>query len=455
MRPPPDTIAALATPVGTSALAVVRVSGPAVPALCLAALGRELAVRVATLCDYRALDGRTLDSLVATAWRAPASFTGEDCLELSCHGNPLIAQNLLADLLRRGCRAAEPGEFTRRAFENGKLDLTQAEAVVDLIHARGERALEAARKQLDGGLRDLLNPLVDKLLSLIARVEAYIDFPDEDLPGEDRAVVLGGLETLAKELDRLLATRRYGELLRDGIRTVIIGAPNAGKSSLLNCLVGRERALVSPEPGTTRDFIEETVLIGGHCVRLVDTAGLNPSPAPLEALGMRKTRERAADADLLLWVVDCTVPLPALPPEVAERFTSSEVLVVANKADLPHPVLALPESAQTITQERIIFVSALTGEGFPALLKTIGEMADRFQTELGAEQIAINARHADALERAQATLTSAQTHLRTNGPSELLASDLRSVLDALGEIGGKVDNERMLDHLFATFCIGK
>jgi tRNA modification GTPase len=455
MRSTNDTIAALATPVGTAALAVVRVSGPAVPTLCLAALGRELAVRVATRCDYQALDGRSLDSLVATAWQAPASFTGEDCLELSCHGNPLIAQNLLADLMRRGCRHAEPGEFTRRAFENGKLDLTQAEAVVDLIHARGERALEAARKQLDGGLRDLLNPLVESLLSLISRVEAYIDFPDEDLPDEDRAAMTGGLQALARQLDRLLATRRYGELLRDGIRLVIIGAPNAGKSSLLNRLVGRERALVSHEPGTTRDFIEETILIGGHCVRLVDTAGLNPSPAPLEALGMRKTRERAAEADLLLWVVDCTQPLPPPPLEISERFTGSEVLVVANKADLPHPAILLSEETQGATQEQIITVSALTGEGLPDLMKAIGEMADRFQTELGSEQIAINARHADALERAQQALVSALSHLSSQGPSELLAADLRGVLDALGEIGGKVDNERMLDHLFATFCIGK
>lgn len=446
-----DTIAALATPVGTSAIAVVRASGPACADITHAIFGRLPTPRLATHHDYRDAKGAIIDDVLATYFPAPNSYTGEATLEISCHGNPFIAQKILEDLFARGCRAAEAGEFTRRAFLSGRIDLSQAEAVMDLIHARSERALIAANQQLRGSLGRHLAQLTDDLLRALARIEAYIDFPDEDLPAEDRGIVRNSIEQLICGTRQLLATQHYGDLLRDGIKTVIIGEPNAGKSSLLNRLVGSDRALVSPEPGTTRDFIEERVIIGPHCIRLIDTAGLNPSPATLEKLGIAKTLERAAEADLFLLVLDATRPHPAFPPEIHERLAAKNAVVVLNKSDLG----VRPEATRELAGREVVQVSALTGAGLEALTAAIVRHAESFAQTHGEEIIAINARHADALQRAQACLAEALAKLTGNVQTELLASDLRGALDAYGEIGGKIDNERMLDRLFSTFCIGK
>lgn len=447
-----DTIAALATPVGTSAIAVLRASGPDTARLTREIFGLTPLPRVATHADYRDRSRLLLDDVLFTFFAGPHSYTGEDSLEVSCHGNPFIAQRVLEDFFGRGCRPAEAGEFTQRAFLNGRMDLSQAEAVMDLIHARSERALAAANQQLRGSLGRQMKGLIDGLLQVLARVEAYIDFPDEDLPPEDREIVVRELTRLAHETDRLLATSHYGELLRDGIKTVIIGAPNVGKSSLLNRLVGRDRALVSPEPGTTRDFIEERIIVGPHCLRIIDTAGLNPSPAPLEKLGMDKTLERAAEADLFLLVYDATTPAPsALPADIMGKVTHNNSVIILNKSDLGNLMLhdnVLPNLTR-------LPVSALTGAGIDALTAAIIRCADSFQRDAGSEDIAINARHAGALGHARECLRQAQTKLTDNEPVELLASDLRGVLDAYGAISGKVDNERMLDALFSTFCIGK
>lgn len=446
-----ETIAALATPVGTSAIAVVRASGHACAEITRAIFGQLPTPRIATHHDYRDGTGAIIDDVLATFFAAPNSYTGEDTLEISCHGNPFIAQKILEDLFARGCRAAEAGEFTRRAFLSGRIDLSQAEAVMDLIHARSERALTAANQQLRGSLGRHLAQLTDDLLCALARIEAYIDFPDEDLPDEDRGIVRNSIDELIAGTRQLLATQHYGDLLRDGIKTVIIGEPNAGKSSLLNRLVGRERALVSPEPGTTRDFIEERVIIGPHCIRLIDTAGLNPTPATLERLGIAKTLERAAEADLFLLVLDATRPHPAFPPEILERLAARNAVVVLNKSDLG----VRAEATRELAGREVVQVSALTGAGFEALTAAIVRHAESFAQTHGEEIIAINARHADALQRAQSCLAQALAKLTGNGATELLASDLRGALDAYGEIGGKIDNERMLDRLFSTFCIGK
>lgn len=453
MAHPVDTIAAPATPAGTSALALLRASGPDSARLVAEVFGATPLPRQAIHGDYRGRDGALLDDVVFTFFQAPHSYTGDDLLEISCHGNPFITQKILEDLLARGCRAAQPGEFTRRAFLNGRLDLSQAEAVVDLIHARGERALAAANQQLRGALGRRLQDLSGRLVDLLARVEAWIDFPDEDLPPADRAALEAGLRGLAADTSRLLATSHYGAVLRDGVKTVILGEPNAGKSSLLNRLLGRERALVSAEPGTTRDYLEEPASLGPHCIRLTDTAGLNASPTPVERAGIAKALERAADADLILLVLDATRPAPALPAEIGALLAPATALAVINKTDLvpdgagPLPPAGLPS----------VRVSALTGAGCDALVAAIVRHADSFQLEQGEDVVAINARHADALSRAIACLQTALAKVAGEAacPVELLASDLRGVLEAFGEIAGRVDNEQILDRLFATFCIGK
>lgn len=449
MRPPTDTIAALATPAGTAAIAVLRVSGPQVAALTPAIFGDLPEPRVARHADYRDRAGGLVDDVLFTFFAGPNSYTGEDTLEISCHGNPFIAQTMLEDLHARGCRAAEAGEFTKRAFLNGRIDLSQAEAVMDLIGARSERALAAANRQLRGALGRRMDELVALLVGALATVEAYIDFPDEDLPPENRADLLAQLEHLQRGTAQLLATSRYGEVLRSGVRTVILGEPNAGKSSLLNRLVGRERALVSPEPGTTRDYLEELITVGPHAVRLIDTAGLNAAPGSLERRGIEKTLEQAAEADLFLWVIDATAPPPCLSPNLAGRLTAANTIAVLNKIDL-HPV-ALPPAGGFST----VRISALRGDGMEELTARLVEMADSFRTDVGEEVIAINARHAEALGRARMALQAATQHLESESPSELTASDMRQALTAFGEIAGRIDNERVLDALFASFCIGK
>ncbi len=449
MMPSTDTIAALATPVGTAAIAVLRVSGPQVAALTSAIFGELPPPRLARHADYRSLGGEVLDDVLFTYFAGPNSYTGEDTLEISSHGNPFIAQKLLEDLFARGCRAAEAGEFTKRAFLQGRMDLSQAEAVMDLIGARSERALAAANRQLRGALGRRMDELIALLINALASVEAYIDFPEEDLPAENRAALQAQLEQLQHGTARLLATSRYGEVLRSGVRTVILGEPNAGKSSLLNRLVGRDRALVSPEPGTTRDYLEELITVGPHALRLVDTAGLNAAPSALERRGIEKTFEQAADADLFLWVIDAAAPLPALPAHLAGRLTPANTVVVLNKSDL-RPAAPAPAGGFSAVR-----VSALCGEGLEALTAVLVEKADALRTEVGDEVIAINARHAEALGRARRALEAASQGLATGASSELIASDMREAVAALGEIAGRIDHERVLDALFATFCIGK
>ena len=445
----PDTIAALATPAGTAAIAVIRISGPDTGRLGGDIFGELPPPRVVHRAQYRDRSGAPLDDVLFTFFRGPNSYTGEDSLEISCHGNPVIARLVLGDLHVRGCRHAEPGEFTRRAFLNGRMDLSQAEAVMDLIHARSERALAAARRQMDGALGREMQGLTDGVLDALARVEAYIDFPDEDLPREDLDAVRTGIRDVLRGADRLLATRVYGDLLREGARTVIVGEPNAGKSSLLNRLLGRDRAIVSAEPGTTRDFIEEAVAVGPHCLRLIDTAGLSDAPGPLERLGMEKTRERIADADLLLWVVDATRPTP-LPP-AGLKLDPAKTIRVLSKSDL----LPAPLQPDPAPRFETVAVSALTGAGIGDLRSALIRRADGFQAAVGPDSVAINARHAHALSQAKECLGAALLKLESAPESELLASDLRGALDALGEISGRVDNEQVLDRLFASFCIGK
>jgi tRNA modification GTPase len=321
---------------------------------------------------------------------------------------------------------------------------------MDLIHARSERALEAANRQLRGSLGRHMESLISQLVIILAKIEAYIDFPDEDLPAEDRKAMLQDMETLITATKRLLATGHYGQLLREGIRTVILGEPNAGKSNLLNRLVGRERALVSTEPGTTRDYLEEFIHSGAHALRLIDTAGLNLSPSPLEKRGIDKTLEQAAEADLFLWVIDATRPLPALPAGLVQRLTPANTIAVFNKTDLS---TARPDSLSS--NFSTVRISALTGAGLESLQAEIARLADSFQTETGEELIAINARHAHALDQARQSLESARIKLNENVYSELVASELRSALSGFGQISGTVDNEKVLDQLFASFCIGK
>ncbi len=448
-----DTIVAAATPAGRSALAIVRVDGPLAATLAHDALRRRtpLAEKTATLGIWRDGDGAPIDQVVAVLWRAGRSFTGNDSLEITCHGNPLLVRRLTADCLARGARLAEPGEFTRRAYLAGRIDLTQAEAVADLIHASSERALASARRQLAGELGRLVARWTDRTLQVLAELEAHIDFPEEDLPPEDPRGPAARLLEIASELSNYARTARHDAALRAGLRVAVVGAPNAGKSSLLNALAGADRAIVSPEAGTTRDYLEAPVAGLPLAVTAVDTAGLRAGGSALEHLGMARSLEQARGAHLLLLVVDASAEPPTLPAELLALLDPARTLVVANKADLPaHPAQRdfLPECPK-------LSACLLDGRDAAALRTKLGEFLVAREIAPGAEDLIVGVRHAEAMARAAEALTASAGHLRAPIQTELAAAQARTGLDALGEIVGRIDNERMLDKLFASFCIGK
>lgn len=447
-----DTIVAPATPHGESAVALVRLSGPLVGAIAAAQRGGAPVARQAWHGEYVSIAGSVIDDAVFCYFSGPRSYTGDDVLEISSHGSPYIVRRILEDCVARGCRMAEAGEFTRRAFLNGRLDLTAAEAVMDVIRARSERALGAARKQLEGALGRRIDQLVGELLQTCAGVEAYIDFPEEDLPAEDRARSRAAIGALVGEINALRATRRRGELVREGLRVVLVGAPNAGKSSLLNRLAGYERAIVSEEPGTTRDFLEEPVALGPHRIRIIDTAGLREVDAAVERAGVARSLERAQEADLLVLVADASAPCPTLPDAVRRRLQAGVAIVAVNKSDLDVRRFAWMGPVD-VPQ---IAVSALTGAGLQELRSALISLADAVTGSGGDDEfLAVNARHDAALAAAAEALGRADELLARADALELVGSELRLAVAALGEIVGRVDHEEILDRLFASFCIGK
>ena len=439
-----ETIAAIATAPGTGAIAVIRVSGPQAQQVVQGCTnGRRLQARLATLVRVRDTRGCVIDECVATYFAAPASFTGEDTVELSCHGGMLVTRRVLERLLACGARPAEPGEFSRRAFENGKLDLTQAEAVMDIISAGSDLALRAAQNQLQGAIGNQVASAADILINVAAHVEAYIDFPEEDIAPDTTDTLLYQLDEVETILRRLLATADEGRLLREGIRTAIIGAPNVGKSSLLNMLLGYERAIVSSTAGTTRDTIEESVALGGLRLRLIDTAGLHESADAIERAGMERSRRAGAEADLLLEVADATAPRPAL--ELPQ--TGAHHLLLLNKCDLPlHPDWAAEQAA--------IRISCRAGTGREALEQAVEKL---FLSESGERDslAAINTRHRHALQQALEYLAAARVALCAGESPEFVDVDLRAALDSLGSITGRIDTEDILTRVFSTFCLGK
>ncbi|WOO42267.1 tRNA uridine-5-carboxymethylaminomethyl(34) synthesis GTPase MnmE [Rubellicoccus peritrichatus] len=448
-----ETIVSLSTPHGESAIAVIRLSGPDCSRLAQECFkeSRGLEPRVASLRHYLSLRGDKIDDVVALYFADGKSYTGEPMLELSCHGNPFVIQRLMEDLVARGCRMAEPGEYTRTAFLNGKLDLAQAEAVADLISARSERAIEMARRQLDGALGSRVAEYVDQLLSIQANIEAYIDFPEEDLPEENEAGPIQDLAKLSTEFSALIQTANYKESLSEGINTVIAGAPNAGKSSLLNLLVGEDRAIVSAEPGTTRDYITERIIAGPYTLKITDTAGIHKASDNTEALGIEKTVQRLSHADLVLLVIDSADDPPTLPDEALELIAAEKCLVIENKTDLA----ASKDRADYLPELRHIRVSATSGEGIDGIRKQVVDLLEAHEIVPHPDSLVVNARHATALYAARDAVDAARTKLINGEPTELAGSDMRMAVDALEQIVGEIDNEAMLDRLFSAFCIGK
>ncbi|MGB0272810.1 MAG: tRNA uridine-5-carboxymethylaminomethyl(34) synthesis GTPase MnmE [Opitutales bacterium] len=449
-----DTIVALSTPVGESAIALIRLSGPACPAIAQALLGRSQALqpRYAYFGKYIDCKGLHLDDGVFTLFEQGRSFTGEAMLEIAPHGNPLIVQKILEDLYARGCRPAQPGEFTRTAFLNGKLDLSQAEAVADLIRARSERSIEVAQRQLHGSVGRKMSELTDALLSVMAQIEAYIDFPEEDLPDEEQAGPAQDLRAVIQQLRNLIETQHYSALLHEGIKTLIVGEPNVGKSSLINALTGSERAIVSDVPGTTRDFIASFLMLGSWRIEILDTAGLHEAGDAIEQIGIQHTIEQAETADFFLLVLDATTPSPTLPASLLARMTPKNTLILENKTDLA----AARDHGEFLPELTHCALSLKTQDGLQAFRDAwLAAIDAGLQEPIGTDGVVVNARHAAALAESAAALEAAATKLKEGELSELIAADLRDAVESIGAVVGRVDNERMLDRLFQQFCIGK
>lgn len=441
------TIAAIATPPGVGAVSLIRVSGPdAIVIADRVTRGKGSAATPRTAVYCRIFDGtEAIDDGLLTVFRGGNGFTGEDSVEFTGHGGMLVTREVLGRFLAAGAVHAGPGEFTQRAFLNGKLDLTQAEGVMDLISAQTRLSLRAARSQLEGTLGKRTTEARDSLLETLAHLEAWIDFPEEDIDPQTGRVLRERIESVLATVNSLLATADQGRVLREGVRTVIFGEPNVGKSSLLNRLLGFERAIVSDIAGTTRDTIEETINLHGLPIRLVDTAGVRESDDRIEAEGIQRTVRQIEAADLLLEISDGSQPKPGrgiLP------HTEAKHLRILNKTDLgEHP------SWQDTSAVRL---SCSTGEGFDDLSTAIRDALHFSQADWGEHAIAINARHQASLLSARTALGAALTLLEdTSNDVELAAIDLREALDALGEIPGKVDTEDLLGVIFSTFCIGK
>ena len=452
--PATDTIVALSTPAGESAIAVIRLSGLACPELSGEILGRDKALRprYAHFGNYIDANGGIIDDCVFTYFELGKSFTGEAMLEIAPHGNPLIVQKIMEDLFARGCRPAEPGEFTRTAFLNGKMDLSQAEAVSDLIRARSDRSIEVAQRQLHGSVGRKMSELTDRLLSVMAHLEAYIDFPEEDLPNENQAGPASDLRKLILEVSDLIDTQHYSSLLHEGIKTLIIGEPNVGKSSLINALTGSDRSIVSDIPGTTRDYISAFLMVGPWRIEILDTAGLHEAGDAIEQIGINHTIEQAETADFFLLVLDAASPSPALPESLLARMTVENTIVIENKIDLP----TASTHGGFMPDYKHARISLQANDGVQSFRKSwIDSIESAVQQPKNADGVVVNARHASALGEARSALQLAAQKMKDEDLSELIASDLRDAVESIGKVVGKVDNERMLDSLFKQFCIGK
>jgi len=442
------TIAAIATPPGMGAVSLLRISGPEAIAIADAATGGKASStlpRTACYCHVKDADGRVLDDGLLTVFRGTKSYTGEDSVEFTGHGGILVTSEVLGRFLACGAVAAGPGEFTQRAFLNGKLDLTQAEGVMDLISAQTRLSLRAARSQLEGTLGKRTTAARDQLLETLAHLEAWIDFPEEDIDPKTGILLRGRVAAVLDVVESLLATADQGRVLREGVRTVIFGQPNVGKSSLLNLLLGFDRAIVSDVAGTTRDTIEEVINLHGIPLRLIDTAGVREAVDQIEIAGIQRTVRQIEAADVLLEIVDASQPRPEefnLPATPAKR------LLVLNKTDLG-------EDASWASTDAVR-LSCSSGEGLGALSDAIRASLHFNEADWGEHAVAINARHQASLQVARASLWAALALLNDSAADPELASiDLREALDALGEIPGKVDTEDLLGVIFSSFCIGK
>jgi tRNA modification GTPase len=448
LTPAVDTIAAVATPPGVGGIAVLRLSGPAAFEIARAVAGPLPPPRQAGLRRFLGADGTVIDEGLTLAFPAPRSFTGEDVVELHGHGGPVVVDVLLSRLLSLGARLARAGEFSERAFLNGRLDLAQAEGVGDLIAAGSAASARLAVRTLQGELSRRVEALLDGVVHLRTWIEGGLDFPDEEIDALGDGAALALVDAVAGQVDAVLASAHRGRLLRDGLRVVIAGPPNAGKSSLLNALVGHDAAIVTAVPGTTRDVLREYIQLDGLPLHVVDTAGLRQASDAVEQEGIRRARGEIATADRVLWVYDDRDGLASAPPAGAGLPADVPVTLVRNKIDLTGTTAGLAAG-----EPPTLAISAATGAGLEDLRAHLKDCVG--YGGAGEGEFIARRRHIDALERVRIALARARAALADRHGTELVAEDLRQAQNALGEITGAFTPDDLLDRIFSTFCIGK
>jgi tRNA modification GTPase len=457
-----DTICAIATPPGEGGIGIIRLSGEKaveIASRVFAGSGgravRDFRTHTLHHGELREPDGGArLDEVLVVLMQAPRSYTGEDVVEFQCHGGPLVLRLGLEALIRSGARLAEPGEFTKRAFLNGRLDLAQAEAVMDLISARTQTGLRVALEQLRGALSEELGRLREGLVRLLVEVEAGIDFSDEDITFISAQGLASGVTAVRERISQLIRTAEEGRIVREGVTAVLAGRPNVGKSSLMNALAKADRAIVTPIPGTTRDVLEEFVNVRGIPVRLLDTAGLREPVDVVEREGVRRSHDALARAELVLAVLDGSEPLGEEDRRLLDRAQGKAAILVVNKSDLP-PRLE-PLQLKGLTEEnRIVWTSATAGAGLEELRDAIRDAVLKQGLEPSEGLLITHLRHRGALERAHASLEQVLLSVERRMAAEFIAVDLRAAVNALGEIIGETTTDDILDRIFKEFCIGK
>ncbi len=452
-----DTIAAISTPVGEGGIGIVRISGKDSFEIARKVFKpikqRDWLIETHKIYYGHVVDpgsGKVIDEALVSLMKAPKTYTREDIVEINCHGGYQPLKETLRVVLSSGARMAEPGEFTKRAFLNGRIDLTQAESVIDIIRSKTEVSLKMAVSQLDGKLSDKIRNLQDMVLGILAGLEAAIDFPEDDIEEKTRIQMLDSADEIIKEMEKLLDIARTGKILREGVRTVIVGRPNVGKSSLLNALLRQERAIVTHIPGTTRDIIEEAINIKGIPLVLVDTAGLRETKDLVEKIGVKKTWELVNEADLILFVVDASDILTNEDKEILNEVDHAKTIMVVNKLDLNRNV-EVPEELDM----PVVKLSAKSGEGIEGLEDMIEKLFSDGKVSSPESVIISRARHEDAIRRAKKHIEDFKSSVFSHLPPDLLSIDVRSAWEALGEITGLTFTEDLLDRIFNDFCIGK
>ena len=454
-----DTIAAVATPVGEGGVAMVRVSGPDAERIAAEVFarsqGRNGKLRSNTLYHGTIRDPKTdnvLDEVMLAVMRKPRSYTGEDVVEIHCHGGVFLVRQILGLILSQGARHAEPGEFTKRAFLNGRIDLAQAEAVLDLIHARTDKAVQLAHNQAEGGLSKWVRELREDLLEILVQVEAAIDFPEEEIELLQRPELIQKVGALQSKISEIIDTYEWGKLFREGARVCICGRPNVGKSSLLNALLGEERVIVTPVPGTTRDVIEESINLKGLPVVLWDTAGIRETSNEIEKIGVALSRQHLEKADAVLVVLDGSEYLTDEDRALLKLSAGKKSIIVVNKNDLSQR-LDLDEVATLGTEAQVAAVSAKTQTGLAELSNSLRELLLGSPSEPAI--VLTNLRHKSALVRSKESLCRSVMTLKQCRPPDFVAVDLNEAREALEEVTGLINNGDILERVFSNFCIGK